>query len=55
MFRVQVGSEATEFILLVDNGTSVPQIRPDAACFAVLDVLVVCASYEGVCCGGAAD
>ena len=46
--RVQVGSEATEFILLVDNATSVPQILHAGAFFAALDMLSVHAS-AGAC------
>ena len=48
VFRVQVGSEATEFILLVDNATSVPQILHAGAYFAALDMLSVHAS-AGAC------
>ena len=52
VFRAQVGSEATGPILLADNATSVLQIRPDAASFAALDVLSVCASRGRVQGGG---
>ena len=48
VFRVQVGSEATEFILLVDNATSVPQILHAGAYFAALEMLSVHAS-AGTC------
>ena len=54
VFRAQVGSEATGPILLADNATSVLQIRPDATCFAALDVLSVCASRGRVLLGLAA-
>ena len=52
VFRAQVGCELTDLFLGGDNGFSVLQMRDGAACFAVLDVLFVCASYEGMCCGG---
>ena len=39
VFRVQVGSEATDFILLVDNATSVLQILHAGAYFAALEML----------------
>ena len=52
VFRAQVGCELTDLFLGGDNGFSVLQMRSGAACFAVLDVLFVCASYEGMCCGG---
>ena len=42
VFRLQVGSEATDPILLADNAISVLQIRSGVACFAALDVLSVC-------------
>ena len=45
VFRVQVGSEATDQILLVDNAIYVRKIRPGADCFAALDLLPV-APYE---------
>ena len=48
VFRVQVGSEATGFILLVDNATSVPQILHAGAYFAALEMLSVHAS-AGAC------
>ena len=48
VFRVQVGSEATEFILLVDNATSVPQILHAGAYFAALEMPSVHAS-AGAC------
>ena len=48
VLRVQRGSEATEFILLVDNATSVPQILHAGAFFAALDMLSVHAS-AGAC------
>ena len=52
VFRAQVGCEATDLFIGADNGFSVLQMRDGAACFAVLDVLFVRATYEGVCCGG---
>ena len=52
VFRAQVGCELTDLFLGGDNGFSVLQMRDGVACFAVLDVLFVCASYEGMCCGG---
>ena len=42
VFRLQVGSEATDPILLADNAISVQQIRRGAACFAAPVVLSVC-------------
>ena len=39
VFRAQVGSEAMDPILLVDNAISLLQIRPGGVCFTVLDVL----------------
>ena len=48
VFRAQVGSEATDQILLVDNAMYVRKIRPGADCFAALDLLPV-APYESVC------
>ena len=48
VLRVQVGSEATSSILLVDNATYVPLIRSDAACYAALGVCCAFADDEGV-------
>ena len=46
VFRAQVGSEATDKLLLVDNAIYVRKIRPAGAdCFAALDLLPV-APYE---------
>ena len=42
--RAQVEFEVTPPILTGDNAISVLQMRDGAACFAVLDVLPVCAS-----------
>ena len=44
VFCAQVGSEATDPILLADNAISMLHLRPGAACFAAPDVLSVCAS-----------
>ena len=41
VFRAQVGSEAMDPILVVDNAFSMLQIRPGDACFAVLEALSV--------------
>ena len=41
VFRAQVGSEATDRILLVDNAIAVRKIRPGADCFA---------ARRGTCC-----
>ena len=54
VLRVQVGSEATSSILLVDNATYVPLIRSDAACYAALGVLCVCGRRGRVLMGQAA-
>ena len=54
VLRVQVGSEATSSILLVDNATYVPLIRSDAACHAALGVLCVCGRRGRVLMGQAA-
>ena len=53
VLRVQVGSEATSSILLVDNATYVPLIRSDAACHAALGVLCVCGQRGRVLMGQA--
>ena len=42
VFRLQVGSEATDPILLADNAISVHQIGCGAACFEAPEVLLVC-------------
>lgn len=47
-FQSTVGSEATDFILLVDNATSVLQILHAGAYFAALEMLSVHAS-AGAC------
>ena len=53
VFRAQVGSEATDRILLVDNAIAVRKIRPGADCFAALDVLPVAPLRERVLMGPA--
>ena len=51
VFRAQVGSEAMDPILVVDNAFSMLQIRPGDACFAVLEALSV-APLTRACAGG---
>ena len=53
VFRAQVGDEATDPLLMVDNAIYVLQIRPGAVCFTVLDVLSV-APLRELCREGAA-
>ena len=52
VFRAQVGSEATDRILLVDNAIAVRKILPGADCFAALDVLPVAPLREHLQSGG---
>ena len=52
VFRAQEGSEATDPILCGDNAISVRQIRPGAAYFVVLEVLLVYALTRAVKRGG---
>ena len=52
VFRAQVGSEAMDPILVVDNAFSMLQIRPGDACFAVLEALSVAPLTRACAMGG---